>query len=280
MRVTEGLRRVRRSLPQGRTLPEDVWRQRHRVIQALLWLHVVGIVGFGLIRGYPLGHVLADSAIVAGATLIAGWSGGGRRLRMAAATFGLVSASAILVHLSGGTIEMHFHFFVMIGVITLYHDWFPFLLAIAFVALHHGVIGAVAPVGVYNHTPAQTHPWKWAAIHATFVLGASVAYLVSWRMTEIERERAERFLIELHEGQLRQRQALEINDNVVQGLAVAKYALDTGDDARAYEAVSRTLTSARGIITDLLNGAGGRTQLGPGDLVRDEPANPVTGSAA
>lgn len=260
-------------------LPEDIWRQRHRVIEIVLWLHVPGLVAFGLIRGYRLPHVVADTAIVAGAALIAGWPGGGRRVRMAAATFGLVSASAILVHLSGGTIEGHFHFFVMIGVITLYHDWFPFLLAIAFVALHHGVIGAIAPVGVYNHPAAQTNPWKWAVVHAVFVLAASVAYLTSWRMTEDERERAEHLLIEVHEGQLRQRQALEINDNIVQGLAVAKYALDAGDDRRAYDAVSRTLTSARGIISDLLGAREAGAQLGPGDLVRGRAANPTDDAA-
>jgi mannitol-specific phosphotransferase system IIBC component len=192
---------------------------------------------------------------------------------MAAATFGLVASSAVLVHLSGGSIEMHFHFFVMISVITLYHDWFPFLLAIAFVALHHGVMGVISPAGVYNHAAAQHSPWKWAAIHAFFVLCASVASLVSWRMTEVERDRAEHYLIEIHEAQLRQHQALEINDNVVQGLSIAKYALDAGDEVKAYEAVSQTLVSARTIISDLLGGAD--RHLGPGDLVRGEAANPI-----
>jgi PleD family two-component response regulator len=27
-------------------------------------------------------------------------------------------------------------------------------------------------------------PWKWALIHGAFVLGASVAYLVNWRLSE------------------------------------------------------------------------------------------------
>ena len=35
-------------------------------------------------------------------------------------------ASALLVHLSGGRIELHFHFFVMMSVIVLYQDWLPF----------------------------------------------------------------------------------------------------------------------------------------------------------
>jgi signal transduction histidine kinase len=166
----------------------------------------------------------------------------------------------------------------MIGVITMYHDWFPFLLAIAFVALEHGVMGAIVPAAVYSNPAAQRGPWKWAAIHAFFVLAASVAYLVSWRMTEVERDRAEHYLLEIREGELRQRQALEINDNVVQGLAIAKYALDAGDEAKAYEAVARTLTSARGIISDLLGGED-PGHLGPGDLVRGEAANPTADTA-
>jgi hypothetical protein len=276
MRVPQGLRRLRQTLPQGRTLPEDVWRQRHLVILGLLWFHVGAIIVFALFRHKTLMHGLGDSSIVAGPALLAGWKEGGRRLQMAAATFGLVSASAVLVHLSGGSIEMHFHFFVMIGVITMYHDWFPFLLAITFVALHHGVMGVLSPRGVYDHASAWNNPWKWAGIHAFFVLAASVAYLVSWRMTEVERDRAEHYLLEIHEGDLRQRQALEINDNVVQGLAIAKYALDAGDDAKAYEAVSRTLVSARTIISDLLGGE----DLGPGDLLRGEAANPTSDEAA
>lgn len=50
----------------------------------------------------------------------------------------------------------------------------------------------------------------------------------------------------------RQRRALEINDNVVQGLARAKLALDMGRNAEGDEAVADTLGKARHIITGLL----------------------------
>jgi hypothetical protein len=64
-----------------------------------------------------------------------------RRVRSALGSLGLVSSSAILTHFSGGYIEAHFHFFVMIGVLTLYQDWLPFLVAIGYVVLHHGLAG-------------------------------------------------------------------------------------------------------------------------------------------
>jgi hypothetical protein len=108
----------------------------------------------------------------------------GRRARSTAAVLGLVTASAVIVHLSGGVVEAHFHFFVMIGVITLYQDWLPFGLALGFVVVHHSVLGLLAPHDVFNHAAAVRSPWKWALIHGAFVLAASVAYLVNWRLSE------------------------------------------------------------------------------------------------
>lgn len=78
-----------------------------------------------------------------------------------------------------------------------------------------------------------------------------------------------------HEEQLRRRQALEINDNVVQGLTVAKYALDAGDHEDARRAIERTLAAARHIITELLDEAPDDLRLSAGDLVRLEPATVV-----
>lgn len=70
----------------------------------------------------------------------------------------------------------------------------------------------------------------------------------------------------------RQRRALEINDNIVQGLAVAQLALVTGEHERSLEAMEATLASARTIISDLLGEVGTETRLGPGDLRRSLPA--------
>jgi diguanylate cyclase (GGDEF)-like protein len=107
-----------------------------------------------------------------------------RRWRSVMVALGLLTCSATLVHLTGGLIESHFHFFVVVPVLTLYGDWVVFLLAIAFVALHHGVLGLLVPELVFNHRAAWTQPWKWASIHAAYILGASAAALVAWRATE------------------------------------------------------------------------------------------------
>jgi len=72
----------------------------------------------------------------------------------------------------------------VVGVIALYQDWLPFLLAIAFVAIHHGTVGILSPTSVYNHPAAWNNPFKWALIHGGFILAASVASLTAWRLNE------------------------------------------------------------------------------------------------
>ena len=188
---------ARGALPHGQLLTLEVWARRHRGIVVLLWLHVAGLAAFGVARGKGLAHSVSEAAVVAVLALLAGWPEFGRRARSAAAVLGLITSSAILVHLSGGVIEMHFHFFVMIGVITLYQDWLPFGLALAYVVVHHGVLGALRPTDVFNHPAAWHAPWKWALIHGGFVLAASIAYLVNWRLSESQATEISRLLSRL-----------------------------------------------------------------------------------
>src|SRR5258708_28743478 len=170
-------------LPRGRSLSEDVWRVRHRTLTWLLRAHVLGVLCFGLVVGRGLTESLEGAGIVAVFAGLASTDPQRRRFVSAMTAVGLVTSSAVLVALSGGVIEIPFHFFVMVGLLTLYQDWLPFLLAIGFVVLHHGVLGTLDPSAVYDHQDAVAHPFKWALIHGGFVLAASGASIVALRLT-------------------------------------------------------------------------------------------------
>ncbi|OQW64852.1 MAG: hypothetical protein BVN29_11610 [Nitrospira sp. ST-bin5] len=167
-------------------LSDAAWSGRHQVLLNLLVLHVVGLACFGLVVHRSPSVVLSESAIVAVFTALAAIKPLSRRLRASLATMGLISASAGLVHLSGGYIEAHFHFFIILVFIILYQDWLPFLLALGLTALHHGIVGTLAPIMVYNHPEAIAHPWLWAGIHAGAVLAESVGILIYWRLHEAD----------------------------------------------------------------------------------------------
>jgi hypothetical protein len=70
----------------------------------------------------------------------------------------------------------------------------------------------------------------------------------------------------------RQAQALEINDEIVQGLTVAKLALEVGHADRSVEAMESTLVAAQEIITSLLGDRGEENAFGAGHLRRRSPA--------
>jgi len=173
-------------LPEGRRLSDEVWQQRHRGLTWLLWGHLPALYLFALIRGYgPLGAAVQVAVLIlpASVAMVPRLS---RNIRSASTSIGLVIAASVLVHLSGGSIEAHFQFFVILAFLTLYQAWLPFLLALAYVVVEHGVVGALDPRAVYNNAADIAHPWKWAAIHGGFVLAASIANVLSWRLTEQE----------------------------------------------------------------------------------------------
>src|SRR5438132_12922804 len=150
--------RMSAALPQGQLLPDAVWAERHRRILVLLWLHVPGLFLFSLVRHQTVLHSLVEATLVANFPVAAEALRHRRRLSTVIASLGLLTCSAVLVHLSGGVIEAHFHYFVMVGVATLYQDWLPFLLAVAYVILQPGIAGAIAPDRVFNHQSAIDHP--------------------------------------------------------------------------------------------------------------------------
>lgn len=189
-------------LPKGEALAEPAWNSRHRGILSILWLHVPGVPMFGAYMGASPSLYLGGGALLAGIAVAARLSVVCRRLQSAIATCGLMTASALLVHLAGGQTELHFHFFVMMSVIVLYQDWLPFLVGLQFIILDHGVVGTLMPDMVYGHTGGQTHPWTWALIHGGFILAQCAALLYFWRVNELAQD-------EVRESEARTRMIIE-----------------------------------------------------------------------
>src|SRR3989449_6762268 len=110
--------RLRSLVPEGRRLPEPVWRRRHRGILVLLWIHAVGIAVFAAVRQFDAPHVVLEAGAVGATAVLAGLLPGPRRLRSVVACFGLMTSSALLVPLSRGDIEVPFPLLAVGGVLA------------------------------------------------------------------------------------------------------------------------------------------------------------------
>lgn len=88
-----------------------------------------------------------------------------------------------------------------------------------------------------------------------------------------ERKAAEETRLNLERMRVSKKQALELNDAIVQGLAVAKMFLEAGDPDRGLAAVTNTLERAKGIVAELLADIKDAEGFGGGGLTRGQAAD-------
>ena len=120
-------------------------------------------------------------------------------------------------------------------------------------AVHHGIHSvhmALPSLGIDDPQGyAMREAWDWP-LSLWDVVGAVVGvyYWTLRRNYSSLMEGAQLF----QDLRQREQQALELNDTVLQGLVVAKMALDLDDTKRAQESLAVSIDSASRIITDLL----------------------------
>src|SRR5687768_6025535 len=83
---------------------------------------------------------------------------------------------ALLIHLSGGRIETHFHVFGSLAFLAFYRDWRVLISASAIVAADHFLRGLYWPASVYG-TLVQSE-WRWLE-HAGWVIFEDVFLIMS-----------------------------------------------------------------------------------------------------
>jgi hypothetical protein len=117
----------------------------------------------------------------------------------------------------------------------------------------------------------KTVPW---IIFAAFALAAIAGLLLMRRALQAASE--------LERRELNERHAVEINDNIIQGLALAKYQLQRGQEEDSATQLSDTLREAQRLVSGLLGDAevqagqlrreGAATTRGPDDAPEEPEA--------
>jgi signal transduction histidine kinase/DNA-binding response OmpR family regulator len=110
---------------------------------------------------------------------------------------GQALTSALLIHLTGGRIETHFHVFGSLAFLSFYRDWRVLIPATVVTALDHFLRGLLLPQSVYGVLAAAN--WRWLE-HAGWVLFEDVFLIASclrstsemWKIAERTAESARR----------------------------------------------------------------------------------------
>jgi len=104
------------------------------------------------------------------------WRFPGKALTRQAVAVGQVCFSSLLIHLTGGRIETHFHVFGSLAFLACYRDWKVLPTATIIVAVDHLVRGMWYPESVYGI--AFTTPWR-SLEHAGWVIFEDVVLVWS-----------------------------------------------------------------------------------------------------
>ncbi len=137
-------------------------------------------------------------------------------------------------------------------------------------AVHHGVHAVHMLMPAFGvdivQGNAMRDAWGWQLALWDVVGGLVAVYYWTLRANYGSLMQGAQLFEDL---QKREQQALELNDNVLQGLVVAKMALDLGENARAQHALETAIGSASHMITDLIGSDHRALSAG---LVRADPA--------
>lgn len=143
-------------------------------------------------------------------------------------------------------------------------------------AVHHGVHAVHMLMPAFDldldQGNAMRSAWNWQLAIWDLVSAVVAVYYWSLRRTYGSLMQGAQLFEDMKR---REEQALEINDTILQGIVVARMALDLGDRERALTALDSSIGSASHLVTDLLgpSGAGGRLTRTQAATI-DEPQDP------
>lgn len=165
---------------------EHLWRRTDRMfawLMAMEWLAAIGLALWltpstwigqtSQTHGHVWAAFLLGGAIVSLPVYLA-FTRPGCWLTRHAVAVGQLAMSALLIHLTGGRIETHFHIFGSLAFLAFYRDWRVLVTGSVAVVLDHLGRGVFWPQSIFGVLAADSRRWVehagWVAFFDVFLI--------------------------------------------------------------------------------------------------------------
>lgn len=196
-----------------RETQKTIWTQTDRLFAKLmivqwlvgttaaLWISPKTWVGTSSQTHWHVWAAILVGGAISSFPVVLAWKWPGRTLTRHVMAVAQMLASALLIHLSGGRIETHFHVFGSLAFLAFYRDWRVLMSATLVVAADHLVRGMFWPQSVYGVVVANL--WRTVE-HAGWVIFEDMFLCISMRQS----------LSEMYEVALRRARLERINREI------------------------------------------------------------------
>jgi methyl-accepting chemotaxis protein len=226
--------------------PQEALSRATRTGDLLLYISSLALVAAALAIGQQFDS-LALAAQAGGALALASsaaffW---GRGTRWAQWGLTLCNAALVALHiqLGRGTLEFHFGVFVLLGLLLVYQDWRPIVLAAGFFAVHHLLFDRLQALGMPFYCTPEANLLK-TLMHAVYVVaqtGVEVWLAVLMRRSSRGADQLAAMVHQVDHGEVLclDTSSLQATEPTAQLLkaALGKIAGAVGEVSRAAEAI-------------------------------------------
>jgi len=235
-----------------RSISEGAWSRRHTVVVLSAAGLLILAATVGILSGEATDLTGSRVLVVALFLVLAAATRITEAQRSLLGSAGALVGASALIGASGGHPVAHLGFPFALVLVTLYRKVTPCILGVGFLSVYYGGIALVAPDLVFDLELLSVSPTLYSLGLVSLSLATTALGIASWVLDTGAAKEVTALSTALADAALRQRQATELHDTVIQGLALARYALDAGETELAREGVDSALANAKFLVGGLL----------------------------
>lgn len=230
------------------------WNMRHNVVLLFLCLYIFLLLAVGSINYTSTSNILTVVLCTALYAALATSEKVTQPLRQGLAVLGLATGSSGLIYLSGGLLISHLSFALALVLAALYQEKITYLVVLSYMLFYYFIFAYINPLVVFNASEVSKETVRWSIIMFIFNITFSLPSMIAAYFSILTTKTELKMNTLLSNAALRERQAVEIHDNIVQNLVIAKYKLEDDDLEGANIELDLALRNAKIIVDGLIEG--------------------------